>query len=111
MDRVSWLLDGVASGGPAVASSILFLAYGVAAAWLLGLRSRLLLVVAALPTGIGLLALTSHVVGTLGFRMTVATDAVVALAVAAVIATAQRLRPRGAPRVPPSVEPPGPEPP
>ena len=109
MDRVAWLLEGLASGGPAVASSILFLGFGAAAAWLFGLRSLLLLVVAALPTGIGLLVLTAHVLGSLGLHTTLVMDAVVALAVAAVVAAAvQRLRMRGAPAAPPAAAPPDP---
>lgn len=97
MDRVSWLLEGIASAGPAVASSFLFLTFGAVAAWLLGLRTRLLVAVAALPTGIGLLVLTSHVLGTLGLRTTLVMDAVVALAAVATIAAVRRVWKRGTP--------------
>ena len=89
-----------------MASSILFIAFGAAGAWLLGLRTPLLLVVAALPTGIGLLGLSAHLVGTIGFRSTVAMDAVVALIVAALIGNAPRLWRRGAAAEPPAAEPP-----
>lgn len=100
MDRVFLVFEGIASGGPAAASSILFLAFGAAAAWLLGLRSPLLLVVAALPTGIGLLALTAQALGTLGLQTTLVMDAVVALAVAATIGAVRRRWTRGGPTAP-----------
>jgi hypothetical protein len=100
VDRVAWLVDGLRSGGPAVASAVLFLGFGAAAAWLMGLRCALLVVVAALPTGIGLLVLTSHWIGVFGFQVSVVTSAVVALVVAAAIGGTRRLWERRSVEVP-----------
>jgi len=74
-----------------VATLVGFLVFGVAAAWLLGLRSPLLLLVGALPTGIGLLTLAAHVVGTLGVNLPIVINAVLALAMAALIGMAHQL--------------------
>jgi hypothetical protein len=108
MERLSWLLEGVASGVPAVASCVVFLTFGLAAAWLLGLRTPLLLGVAAVPTGVGLLLVTSHVLGALGLQTPLVMNAAVSLAVAAMIAAAQWLRTRGVPAALPTAEPPSP---
>lgn len=108
MERLAWLIEGVTSGVPSVASAFVFLAFGGAAAWLLGIRSRLLLVVAALPVGIGLLALTSQVVGGLGFQTSIVIQAGVALGVAALLATMRWLRTRKASSVRTTTAPPGP---
>ena len=108
MERLAWLLEGVTSGVPSVASAFVFLAFGGAAAWLLGIRSRLLLVVAALPVGIGLLALTSQVVGGLGLQTSIVIQAGVALGVAALLATMRWLRTRKASSVRTTTAPPGP---
>jgi hypothetical protein len=104
LDRVPWLLDGLSSGGPAIAASVLFLGFGAASAWLLGLRGLLLIIVAALPSAIGLLVLTSHVLGLMDLQTSLVTNSVAALLAAATIGGAQRLWMRRAPARPRSAE-------
>jgi hypothetical protein len=91
LDRVQWLLEGITSAGPAVASSILFAAFGGLIAWLIGLRTPLLLIAAAVPTGIAAFALAAQALGAVGIRTTFLVDALVALLAASVIGAARRL--------------------
>ena len=91
MDRVQWLFEGITSAGPAVASSILFAAFGGLIAWLIGLRTPLLLIVAAVPTGIAALALAAQALGAAGIQTTFLVDALVALLAALVMGAARRL--------------------
>jgi hypothetical protein len=104
VDRIAWLLDGLRSSGPAVVSAVLFLGFGAATAWLMGLRVWLLVVVAALPSGIGLLVLTSHWIGALGLEATIVTSAAVALLTAAAIGGVRWLWERRAAASPPRAE-------
>ena len=90
MDRVSWLFEGISSGAPAVAASIGFVAFGAAVAWLLGLRNALLVVVAAIPTGIAALVLVAQLMGVGGVRTTILIDALIALGVASVVGFVHR---------------------
>ena len=90
MDRVAWLLEGITSAGPAVASSILFAAFGGLIAWLIGLRTPLLLVVAAVPTGIAAFALAAQALGAVGIPTSFPVDALVALVAALALGAARR---------------------
>jgi hypothetical protein len=64
--------------------------FGAVVAWLLGLRDRLLLAVAALPTGLANLALTAHVCGSLGISTSISANALVALLAAGAVGVARR---------------------
>lgn len=85
------------SGGPAIASAVLVLAFGAVAAWMLGLRSRMLLVVASLPTAIGTLVLTAQILGMLGVTSTLPMVAGLTLTWVAAIGGARRLWQRDVP--------------
>ncbi len=88
-------------------SSIVFAAFGAAVARLLGLRTALLLVVAATPTGIAALVLAAQVVGVVGIRTTIWIDALVALAAATGVGVARQFWMRRAPQETPARDAPG----
>jgi hypothetical protein len=90
VERLAWLLEGLGSAGAPIVGALLFLAFGVTAARLLGLRGTLLTVVVALPVGIALLALTSEALGLLGVQWSLVLDGITALVVAGVVALVRR---------------------
>ena len=83
MERVTWVVEGLASGGPAMLAGALALGYGAAATWLAGARSWLLILAAATPFGIALLALGAELVGMLDLRAPTEVHALVGLGIAA----------------------------
>lgn len=68
MERARLLVDGIASGWAAIGAVLLLVVYGAISLFLLGVRDRLLLVAASVPTTMGVLALTAQLVGGVGFR-------------------------------------------
>ncbi|HJP71916.1 MAG TPA: DUF6541 family protein [Candidatus Limnocylindria bacterium] len=83
MERLTWLLEGIASGGPAVLAGFLALGYGVACTWLIGCRSWLPAVAAGTPVGIALLGIGAQVLGMLGIGAPIGVHALVGLGLAA----------------------------
>lgn len=82
MERLTWIVEGLASCGPAFAAGGLALAYGVAAARLIGARSWLLALAVGTPLGVALLAISTQALGALGIGPPVGVHALVGLGLA-----------------------------
>ena len=97
MERLTWVLDGLGSALPALAAAVVIVAYGVAASRLMGVRSGLLALAAALPTGIAVLMLAAQIVGMLGVAAPLAAHAIIGLGIALLIGGVSRRSRRGPP--------------
>jgi hypothetical protein len=82
LERLTWLVEGISSGAPALLAGGVVLVYGVVAARLLGARSRLLALGAATPVGIALVAISAQVLGGLGIIAPLGAYAVMGLGLA-----------------------------
>lgn len=96
MERLTWVFDGIGSAAPPLAAGLLVVAYGLAATRLVGVRSWLLALAAALPTGVAVLILAAQLLGMLEIAIPIAADAIVGLGIAALIGVVGIL-PRRAP--------------
>ncbi len=83
MERLTWLVEGIASGGPALVAGLLALGYGAAGAFLIGVRSRLLILGVATPVGIALLGISAQLAGMLGIAVPFGLHALVGFGIAA----------------------------
>jgi hypothetical protein len=97
VERLTWVLDGLGSALPALAAAVVIVAYGVAASRLMGVRSGLLALAAALPTGIAVLMLAAQIVGMLGVAAPLAAHAIIGLGIALLIGGVSRRSRRGPP--------------
>lgn len=85
MERLTWVLEGVASSLPALAAAGIVVAYGFIAARMVGMPSRLLAIGAAVPLAIALLAISAQAAGMLGLAMPIVAHSVTGLGLAAVL--------------------------
>jgi hypothetical protein len=93
LERVTWVVEGLSTGGPALLAGGLVLGYGVIAARLLGTRSWLLALGTATPVGIALVVIAAQVLGALGIGAPIGAHVAVGLALALGLgATGARLR-------------------
>ncbi|HET8776838.1 MAG TPA: DUF6541 family protein [Candidatus Limnocylindria bacterium] len=97
MERLSWIVEGLGSALPALAAALVIVAYGVAACRLIGVRSGLLALAAAVPTGIVVLMLAAQVVGMLGIGVPIAAHAFVGLGIALLVGLVSLRSRRGPP--------------
>ena len=91
MDRLTWLVEGMASGLPAVAAAAVIVVYGLAGAWLIGVHSNLLRLASALPTAVALIIIAAQLVGMLGISIPIVAHALTGLAIAALLGAAATL--------------------
>ena len=68
VNRITTTIDGMFAGAGMLATGLPLVLFGVLAGYLSGLRDRLLLIAAAIPTAVGLLVITSQVLGSLGIE-------------------------------------------
>jgi hypothetical protein len=90
-ERLVWLIEGLSSGIPAVLGAALMIAYGGALVWLLGVRRAPLIIVAALPVAISLVALTAAASAAIGVEASLPAIAIATLVVAGLTGLIPRL--------------------
>ena len=85
MERIAWVVEGMASGLPALGAAAVIVLYGMASAWLMGVRGSLMTLASSLPATVALLIIAAQVVGVLGVSVSIITHAVLGLVVVNVL--------------------------
>lgn len=90
MDRVTTTIEGLFLGYRLIAIGIPLILFGILAGYLAGMRDRLLLVAATVPTTVGLLVVSHQVLGAIDVELALVPIAVIALLPALAVGLARR---------------------